>query len=266
VAVGRNVALLLLAACGVISTTAPTSPPANAATAPVVVILFENHSRSAITASSAPYLTSFAKSGRTFTAYYAVEHPSLPNYLDIVSGSNQGCTSDACPRQTYTADNLFHQLGTNWKSYEESMPSHCDLNSAGKYAVKHNPAAYFTDLIATCPSHDVAYPSVLPSVLPDFTFVTPNLCNDMHDCAVSVGDTWASKHVPAYLTRGAIVVIVFDEGSGSQNVYAAEAGPGIAANSSSATHYTHYSLLAGLEDHYGLGRLAHAQGIGGLPL
>ncbi|MDP9331199.1 MAG: alkaline phosphatase family protein [Actinomycetota bacterium] len=178
-----------------------TTVPAARAPAPVVLILLENHSRSAITAKAAPYLTNFAKAGRTFTHYDAIEHPSLPNYLDIVSGGNQGCTTDSCPRQNYTANNLFHQVG-NWQSWQESMPSHCALSSSDPYAVKHNPAAYFTDLTSTCSTQDVPYPTTLPTTMPAFTFITPDLNDDMHDGTVAEGDAWCKAHIPALLRKG----------------------------------------------------------------
>jgi acid phosphatase len=229
-----------------------------------VVILFENHSRSAITASAAPYLTSFASAGREFTHYNAIEHPSLPNYLDIVSGSNQGCRNDRCPRQTYTANNLFNQVG-NWQSWQESMPSHCALQSQQKYAVKHNPAAYFTNLRSVCAARDIPYPSQVPASLAAFTFITPNLCNDMHDCSVRTGDNWARAHIPPLLAAGAIVIVTFDEGSGSQNIYMAMRGPNV-PNATLTGPYNHFSLLAGLEDHFGVSRLAGAQGKTPLPI
>jgi hypothetical protein len=245
----------------------PTSiQPSVAAPVPVVLILLENHSRSAITKAAAPYLHRFAKHGTKFVGYYAIEHPSLPNYLDIVSGSNQGCTDDSCPRQTYTADNLFNQVG-DWQSWEESMPSACDLEaSSGDYAVKHNPAAYFSDLIPTCPSLDIPYPATLPTTLPEFVFVTPNLCNDMHSCSVATGDAWCQAHIPPLLAMGAIVIVTFDEGSStSQNVYTAIRGPGI-PRSTDKNPYDHYSLLAGLEDHYAVSRLGNAIGATPLPI
>ncbi|MDP9329095.1 MAG: alkaline phosphatase family protein [Actinomycetota bacterium] len=241
-----------------------TTVPAATTPAPVVLILLENHSRSAISAKAAPYLTDFANAGRTFRRYKAIEHPSLPNYLDIVSGGNQGCTTDSCPRQTFAANNVFHQVGT-WQSWEESMPSDCGLNSSSPYAVKHNPAAYFTDLDSTCSTHDIPYPTTLPTTMPAFTFITPNLNDDMHDGTVAKGDAWCKAHIPALLAKGAIVIVTFDEGSNSQTVYTAMQGPGIDQGVNRDT-FNHYSLLAGLEDHFAVSRLGHAVGITPLPI
>lgn len=259
-----SVGMALLSVTAALGLGPATAVPATAAPTPVVLILLENHSRSAITATAAPYLTKFANAGRNFTHYNAIEHPSLPNYLDIVSGGNQGCTNNECPRQTYIADNLFHQVG-NWQSWQESMPGKCALDSKTPYAVKHNPAAYFANLIPTCSMLDIPYPTMLPTALPAFTFITPNLNNDMHDGTVAQGDAWCKVHIPALLAKGAIVIVTFDEGSGSKNVYTAMRGPGIVKAVKTAT-FNHYSLLAGLEDHFSVGRLGHAVGIGPLPI
>jgi phosphatidylinositol-3-phosphatase len=258
------VAIALLTVKGGCNLPAGGATPTAATPSRVVLVLLENHSRSAITAKAAPYLTAFAEAGRDFRHYDAIEHPSLPNYLDIVSGGNQGCTNDSCPRQTYTTNNLFHQIG-NWQSWEESMPSACALTTSDPYAVKHNPAAYFTDLTTTCSTHDIPYPATLPATLPAFTFITPNLNDDMHDGSVANGDAWCKAHIPALLAKGAVVIVTFDEGSSSQNVFTAMQGPGIHKASNNA-NFNHYSLLAGLEDHFAVRRLGNAVGISPLPI
>src|SRR5436305_75805 len=72
----------------------------------VVVVIEENHSYSEIIGSAAaPYINGLANQGALFTASYAVEHPSQPNYLDLFSGGNQGVTDDSCPH-TFSTQNL----------------------------------------------------------------------------------------------------------------------------------------------------------------
>ncbi len=238
--------------------------------APVVLILMENHSYPQIAgSSSAPYLNAFAHRGTLFTDMNAVSHPSLPNYLAITSGSTLGCTSDACPPRSFRAKNIFEQLGgrgRTWRSWEESMPGRCVLYDASPYAVRHNPAAYYRDLFPNgCPRNDDPYPGTLPPRLPDLTFVTPNLCHDMHDCSVATGDRWLRNHVPHLLARGAIVVITFDEGEGSNHIFCAARGPGI-GHAVRRAAFTHYGLLAGIERHFGLHRLRQAATARPVPL
>ena len=258
-----------------VSSTAGTGPAARriasrVRSAPVVLILMENHSYAQIAGNpSAPYLNRFAHRGTSFTSMNAVTHPSLPNYLAITSGSTLGCTSDACPPRSFRAKNLFDQLrvtGRTWGSWEESMPGRCVLHNAGPYEVRHNPAAYYGDLFSRdCPRHDRPYPRTLPRRLPDLTFVTPNLCHDMHDCSVATGDRWLRHHVPQLLGLGAVVVITFDEGEGSNHIFCAVRGPGI-GHAVRRAAFTHYGLLAGIERHFGLRRLRRAATARPVPL
>lgn len=61
----------------------------------VFVIMMENHGYSQILNNpNAPFLNAYAKSANSSTNYYAVGHPSLTNYLEIVGGSNFGVQSD----------------------------------------------------------------------------------------------------------------------------------------------------------------------------
>ncbi|MDP9300281.1 MAG: alkaline phosphatase family protein [Actinomycetota bacterium] len=252
--------------------TRPAGPPAasRVGPAPVVLILMENHSYGQIAGSaSAPYLNRFAQRGTSFTHMSAVSHPSLPNYLAITSGSTLGCTSDACPPRSFRSKNIFEQLratGGTWRSWEESMPGRCVVHNASPYAVRHNPAAYFRDLFPRdCPRHDHPYPRTLPRRLPDLTFVTPNLCHDMHDCSVATGDRWLHNHVPQLLALGAVVVITFDEGEGSNHIFCAARGPGI-GHAVRRASFTHYGLLGGIERHFGLRRLRRAATARPVPL
>lgn len=168
--------------------------------------------------------------------------------------------------------------GLTWRSYEESMPSRCDLSSVGTYAVKHNPAAYYTDIRAHCRRWDVPMGTVSAgpfasalhhSHLPSFAFVTPNLCDDMHDCSVATGDAWLRTWVSAiiasesYRAGATVVFITFDEGTASSNqVATVVVAPSTPSGTRSTTAFTHYSLLVTTEELLGIHmHLAHA----GLP-
>src|SRR5436305_636526 len=139
----------------------------------VVVIVMENHGEPAIIGSpSAPYINGLAAACGLATSYHAVTHPSLPNYLAMTGGDTYGVTDDADPaRHPIAAASIFKQLGRTWRSYEESMVVSCQRVSAGSAAVRHNPAAYFTNL-AGCPTQDVALPAT-PTFGASLTFVTP---------------------------------------------------------------------------------------------
>jgi hypothetical protein len=245
-----------------------------ASKAPIVVIVLENHEYGSIVSSrSAPYLKRFARGGMLFTHFHALHHPSLPNYLEMTSGSANGCNSDGCAKARFRSNNVFSQLSHNgfkWASWAESMGSRCRMSSAGAYASWHNPALYYRNLMPRiCRGRDVPYPKHVPRYLPKFVFAVPNLCHDMHDCSVATGNKWLKTHVPPLLHHGAIVIITFDEGvtnvGGGGHVFTAMRGPGVPHRRNART-YSHRSLLAGIERHFRLQRLNGARKARPLPI
>ena len=153
------------------------------------------------------------------------------------------------------------------------MPTGCDPNSAGLYAVKHNPAAYFTSL-RTCRTQDVALPAT-PTFGASLTFVTPNLIDDMHDGTIAQGDHWLSTFVPRvlaspeYRSGSLALFVVWDENGGTDTspdnrVPCIVVAPSVQPGSTLATFVTHYSLLATTEDLLGLPRIANAVGAASL--
>ena len=263
--------------------------------APVVVIVMENHSYAAtdrgvngvtkkyvVGNPDAPYLNSILiPSGRAFTNYYGVTHPSLPNYVEMVAGTNAGCTDDFCLPDSMPQDNLFHvlgQAGISFASFVEAMPGTCRLTSPvdDPYQVDHNPEVYFTDVDAAsgadygCPTTDIPFPAQWSNPLPSFSLVVPDACHNMHgtsatgvcpgnnDQIIRDGDMWLSQNVPALLDDGAIVIVTFDEGTaadttnGGGHVLTVMAGPGVTAGTSDSTPLTHDGLLAGIERYFGV--------------
>ena len=64
----------------------------------VFVIMMENHGYNQIVNNpNAPFANEFAKSANSATNYFAIGHPSLTNYLEVVGGSNFGVRSDNAP-------------------------------------------------------------------------------------------------------------------------------------------------------------------------
>lgn len=227
----------------------------------------ENKSYGSIIGSGdAPYINSLAAKCGLATGYSAISHPSLPNYIAMTSGSTQGITDDADPSShPLGAASIFSQLGPGWKALEESMPSNCAQTSSGTYAVRHNPAAYFTNIRTACTSQDIPLGSS-PDISGRFTFVTPNLCNDMHDCSVATGDGWLSSFIPTILnspTYAAGQTAVFvtwdeDDGSASNHVATIVVAPSVPSGTTSATSFSHYSLLRTTEEMLGQSLLGNA--------
>jgi hypothetical protein len=102
------------------------------------------------------------------------------------------------------------------------MPSNCHRTNSGEYAVRHNPPPYYTKLPG-CPRNDVPYPRLAADLagnrLPAFSFITPNLIDDMHDGTITDGNRWLAANLPLilrsrqYRSGSTIVMITWDEGS-----------------------------------------------------
>jgi chitodextrinase len=232
----------------------------------VVWIWMENETYTSVigNTSAAPYLNQLAGQCGLATNYAGVAHPSLPNYIAATSGSTQGITDDNPPSShPLGVSSIFGQV--NSKSYEESMPSNCALSSSGSYAVKHNPEAYYTAIRTDCNANDVPMGStssgaflsdLTNNTLPAFSFVTPNMCNDMHDCSIATGDAWLKSWVPkiiaspAYQAGQLALFITWDENDGSagNQVPTIVASPYTPAGTTSATSFNHYSLLRTAEE------------------
>ncbi|PYI65820.1 hypothetical protein CVV68_16465 [Arthrobacter livingstonensis] len=262
------------------------SPAAVGGTPPgidhVVIIVEENESASSILGNAAaPYINKLAAENALATNYKAVSHPSLPNYLALTSGTTAGFTDDCSPGGRCTArvppiTDAIEKSGRTWKMYAESMPAPCTPENAATYGVRHNPFMYYpsvTDNHASCAAHDVPLTQLsddlkTASSLPNYVFISPNVCNDMHDCPVATGDTWLSHQVPALLaspaftTQNSLLVITWDEGGGDNNtvnntVSTIFAGPAARHGYKSPRAYSHYSLLHTIESLWGLAPLTN---------
>jgi phosphatidylinositol-3-phosphatase len=233
----------------------------------VVWILMENEDFGSIMgSSSAPYINSLANSYGLATDYSAISHPSLPNYIALTSGSTQGIADDSDPSShPLNVPSIFSELASGAsRSLEQDMTSNCAGGSAGEYAVRHNPEAYYTNLGSDCGNYDVPL-GVAPDLSTRFTFVTPNLINDMHDGTISDGDKFLQAFVPAlmatpqYQSGNTAIFITWDEGTGSSGnqvpcIVISPYTHGV----KDATPYTHYSLLRTTEELLGLPLLGNA--------
>ena len=267
-------------ACGTM-TTAPTYTH-------VIWVMMENHSYGDIIGNTAqaPYINSLASECGLATNYHNVDHPSLPNYVGMTSGHSYSALkpfkSDCNPSKkcSTTSPSIMGQ-GETWKAYEESMPSNCASSNSGEYAVRHNPGPYYPALKSACATNDVPYTQLASDLanntLPAFSFVTPNLIDDMHDGTIPDGDTWLANNLPtivssaAYTSGTTAVFVTWDEGEGGTvnncalnttdigcHVAMIVVSPSTAAGSTSGTLFNHYSLLGTTEALLGLPKLGLA--------
>jgi phosphatidylinositol-3-phosphatase len=251
---------------GIVSASAALAPQsavaANGVPRPdhVVLAIFENTKASSIYGSSqAPYINSLANAGAKFTQSFAIEHPSEPNYLDLFSGSNQGVTDDSCPH-TFSTDNEGAELiaaGLSFTGYSEDLPSAgSTVCTSGLYARKHNPWVNFSNVPAASNQPFSAFPTDFTQ-LPTVSWVVPNLCNDMHDCSISTGDTWLQTHLNTYAqwatTHNSLLIVTFDEddGTGGNNIATLFYGQPV-KQGTYTEHINHFNVLRTIEDMYGL--------------
>ena len=246
-------------------------------------IVMENKSYpSIIGSSSAPYINSLAQQYGLATNFYAIRHPSLPNYLALTSGSTHGVTSD-CTNCFVDAPNLADQIesaGKTWRAYMEGMPKPCFVGDQGRYRQKHNPFIYYDSIRknpARC-SNIVPFTQfaqdLAANALPDYVWITPDMCNDMHDCAIEDGDAWLQTWVtkilasPAWQQNG-VLFITFDESFASDTSGCCEVAKGGHIVTlvisplgkpayQSTIAYDHYSLLGTIEELWDLPKLEGA--------
>ncbi len=252
----------------------------------VFVILLENHDWEDIAGSAdAPFINGALLPLASYCGQYYNPpglHPSEPNYLWLVAGTNFGILDDNDPaiNHQHTTNHLAAQLiraGISWKSYQEDIAGDVvPLTSTNSYTPRHNPFVYFDDLTGTNnPLDPCGLAHIRPylelasdltnNAVARYNFITPNLCDDGHDsCAplnnsVRQTDAWVASEVPkilnsaAYTNNGALF-ITWDEsedGDGPIGMILLSPlarGGGYTNN----IYYTHSSLLRTMQEIFGL--------------
>ncbi len=229
-------------------TTTPPSGPAH-----IMLIVEENRSYGDIIGNtgSAPYLNTLASTYASATNWYAVQHTSEDDYVELISGANQGLPAGKPYAATTLVDEL-HAQGIPWKAYMENLPSNCYKGTPpanGLYDQYHNAFRYFAEYGTTagdwCSTANLNTEGIVPyagstalvsalnaTSAPDFVELIPNDCDEMHGdrntgspCAsssqaslIAAGDTWLSTNLPPVLSsswfaQNGIVIITWDEGA-----------------------------------------------------
>ena len=244
----------------------------------VMIIIMENRTKSEVVGSSNfPFFNSLPVQLTNMTA---ITHPSLPNYVALVSGATYGITNDS-PGFTIASSNkcLFDRLQTAnipWAVYCENMGSQAEPWSTDNslYAHKHNPVSWFDSVSGTTveaakvkdASHCIS--DLNGGSAPAFVFYTPNLNDDGHDTTGTVPDTWLQGFITQvrgtnwYANHGAVLV-VWDEAESNDTTHIgswpgggqiAAAIDTVVASSSipgKGTAVNHVGTLAGLLQLYG---------------
>ena len=251
----------------------------------IVIIMFENKEFGTVIGNPLmPNYNRLASEYTLLTQYYAVRHPSLPNYIALIGGDTFGIDRNCsdCFIDAPSLPDLIEASGRTWKTYQEDMPEPCYLGDTDVYVQKHNPFIYFNPIrldTARCARAILPLTALQTDLetdsLPNFIFITPNLCNDAHDCPLDVADAWLTellgRLVPALDATGAsyLLVMMFEEGQGNHSCCGLplEAGgrvpvvfysPLVKNGFQDSTPYTHYSLLKTISTAWGLPLLGHA--------
>jgi hypothetical protein len=247
----------------------------------IAVMVLENRSYGQVIGNpSAPYLNRLARQGALATRYYAVTHPSLPNYMAITTGGYAEVTGN-CVRCATGARSLIDQMNTarvSWRAYFESIPRHVTspFSPSSPYNRHYNPFVYMETLTKKDLHHIKNFQSLRRDMraktLPAFTWIAPNVFHDGHGVKLAVVDRFVSRLVPRVvkaLGPHGVLLILWDEGQktdhtgasarkGGGHVALMAVGPGAARSARITTPATHYALLRTIENRLGLPPLGHA--------
>ena len=193
-----------------------------------------------------------------------------------MTGGSTFAVADDAPPSSHTTDqpSVFGQalsLGKAAKVYAEGMPGNCATENSGRYVVKHNPWAYYLSERSSCARYDVPVGELSKDAangrLPNAGMVIPDLCNDAHDCDLSVADRWLRTQIEAVMSgpdwrAGHLAIVVTaDEDDHRQNnlVLTTVAHPSM-HGAVVTTPLTHYSLARLYSEILGAEPLGEAAG------
>jgi hypothetical protein len=253
----------------------PRSPASH-----IVILVMENAEYGEVIGSSqAPYVNALARRYGLATESFAITHPSLPNYLALTSGSTHGVSSDCtdCHVSSIDVVDQLEAARISWGAYLEDVPGPCFRGSGGGgYAKKHNPFIYYDD-VARAPARCARLTGfgrlsadLRAGRLPTYAWITPNLCDDGHDCGVAAGDRFLARTMPALLRElgpHGFIVLTWDEGSSERGCCGAAsgghvativAGPDVRPGARDQATLDHYGVLGTIEQALGLPYLAGA--------
>ncbi len=239
-----------------------------------------------------PNLAALAGRGASFTNFHALFHPSYPNYLAMIAGTDFGIHrrgSYLGDRQVNFPNDAEHRTiadrliasGLDFKQYAEELPEGtCPWNISlqhvaekqGNYVRRHVPFLSFREVQEKWCDHVIRVDSSKADNffvqdarkgLVAYSFYTPNMNHDGHDTNAEVAGAWVRKFLdqtfPASMRKGTLVVVTFDESGGNvdNRIYAVFLGDMVKDGSQQdpaalAKHYDHYSVLRTIEDNFGL--------------
>jgi hypothetical protein len=256
----------------------------------VVLIVLENVDYEA--ASQNKDLAALVAHGASFTNFHAMFHPSYPNYLAMIAGTDYGIHrrgSFLGDRQVDFPNDAEHRTiadrliaaGLDFKQYAEEMPDGtCPWNISGQhvadkrgnYVRRHVPFLSFREvqqkwcdrvIRVDSSKSDNVFVQDAKKELVAYSFYSPNMNHDGHDTTVSVAGAWVKKFLDSTFTeqmrKGTLVVVTFDESGGNEDnrIFTLFLGDMVKDASQQdpaalGKRYTHYNVLRTIEDNFGL--------------
>jgi acid phosphatase len=214
-----------------------------------------------------PYLNGLANQYGLATRYYADTHPSIGNYFMWTTGQILTNDDSQTPLSfPVSADNTVRELiaaGKTWKQYADSIPSVGYIGGdstccGGQFYTRHAPLPYMTDAQTASQRTNIVPSTQLATdisngTLPNYGFITPDGCDDAHDCGLDVADNWLKTNIDPLIRspqfqKDGLLVIVFDESEsdnakGGGRVAAVIISPFAKCGYKSTTVYRHESVL-----------------------
>lgn len=218
----------------------------------VMIIVLENEDAKNVL--DVPYMDSLARAGVYLADYYAVAHPSYPNYLAMVAGQTFIGSDKAVEDPVAHSEKDFgdaqllidapsiagrlQAAKLTWDAFAEdypvtdSVPKKCDFRRAvGRYSRKHLPFLSFKefhDHPELC-AHVRNLKWLRPDSLSAYTLVVPNMIHDGHDAPLATAASWLRGFLKPIITNGemmksTLVVVTFDESatSGREKLFGAK--------------------------------------------
>lgn len=231
-------------------------------------------------AAGQPDMKWLAERGISLTNYWALTHPSQPNYVASVGGDYFALDEDRfflMPSNVSTVVELLEAKGISWGEYLEDMPysgyqGYEYLNQetrANDYVRKHNPLISFESVnlnetrLSLIKNFTEFDRDLSQHKLPQYIHITPNMTNDGHDSSVKTAAHWARTWLTpllknSYFMEKTLIVLTFDENeiySTQNQVFTILLGGAIPEDlkgTKDHTFYDHYSLLSSVEANWDL--------------
>ncbi|KAL6251023.1 hypothetical protein RBB50_001231 [Rhinocladiella similis] len=221
-----------------------------------------------------------ASQGITLTNYYAVTHPSEPNYCAAAGGDTFGMQNDdfnSVPADIATIVDLLDTKQISWAEYQEHIPyagfqgfNYSNQETfANDYVRKHNPLILYDSIAKNdtrarqIKGFDDFQNDIKSQALPQWAFITPNMTNDAHDTNITFAGSWLRSWMEPlleneYVMNNTVFLLTFDENDTyeiANKVFSILIGGGIPDHlkgTTDSTFYNHYSTIASVSQNWGL--------------